>query len=157
MNSDLFTTFLKSAKDIDFSLKISTQKHFKYTPLTNEALFHLPLISICLLVLAKSKSSSPNTSEAGRMVGVLLEMTIQGFKGSAQMLGWSATLRKRTAEAISFLESFDLIEVGDDGNRKIALTRKGKKFISSIEGEETGFGVVLRYMSLKQDTIRETQ
>jgi len=51
-----------------------------------------------------------------------------GFKGSSQLLGWSANLRIRTVTALQFLESVQLVII-DESNKKLSITKLGKKVI----------------------------
>ncbi len=54
-----------------------------------------------------------------------------GFKGSSQLLGWSANLRIRTVTALNFLESVCLIII-DERNNKLNITKLGKKVIDEV-------------------------
>jgi hypothetical protein len=54
--------------------------------LSNEALFHLPLLAITVLLLAKTKRK-PRIDELGQLVGECFERTFVGFQGSSQHLG----------------------------------------------------------------------
>jgi len=95
--------------------------------LSNEAMFHLPLIAITILMMAKGHVK-PAVDEIGQLVGDCYERTFSGFRGSAQHLGWSASLRVRTVQALAFLEQANLVEV-DGLNSKIAATAIGRSVI----------------------------
>ena len=138
----LLNKFVERGAELQFSFNISEVSAFRYEPLTNDALFHLPLIAICVLTVAKDQDSKVSAGQMGRLVGLLIENTISGFKGSSQLLGWSSTLRYRTAEAISFLEQVKLIEVSKD--RKITITEDGNKFLLNVRREESELGVAVR-------------
>ncbi|CAI1111533.1 hypothetical protein [Serratia quinivorans] len=103
--------------------------------LNNEALFQLPLIALIILLLSKNRVK-PRASEVGSLVGKLLEDVMLGFKGSSQLLGWSANLRIRTVTALNFLESVQLILV-DESNKKLNITKLGKKVIDKAFSYET--------------------
>ncbi|MBA7843276.1 hypothetical protein HV213_23910 [Klebsiella sp. RHBSTW-00484] len=103
--------------------------------LNNEALFQLPLIALIILLLSKNRVK-PRASEVGSLVGKLLEDVMLGFKGSSQLLGWSANLRIRTVTALNFLESVQLILV-DESNKKLNITKLGKKIIDKAFSYET--------------------
>lgn len=96
--------------------------------LSNEALFHIPLLAAIVLTLSRL-SRKPRTSEIGQMVGDCIERTFTSFKGSSQRLGWSANLRIRTVEALTFLEVSDLVEV--DAKGIISATKTGRDIILS--------------------------
>ena len=71
-----------------------------YKPLSNDALFHIPLLAISILSLCKIKGKF-TTPEVGQVIGECFERTLPGFKGSAQLLGWSSNLRVRTIAALT--------------------------------------------------------
>ena len=112
-------------KEIRLTLKDDTFS--KGNLLDNEALFQLPLICLIVLLMAKG-SSKPIVPEVGQLVGECLELSMHGFKGSAQHVGWSANLRLRTVKAVGFLELAQLIEV-EDHSKKINISKLGRKVI----------------------------
>jgi hypothetical protein len=103
--------------------------------LNNEALFQLPLIAIIILLLSKNRTK-PKANEIGSLVGKLLEDVMVGFKGSSQLLGWSANLRIRTVTALNFLESVNLIII-DENDNKLNITKLGKKIIDKVFSYES--------------------
>jgi hypothetical protein len=100
--------------------------------LSNEALFHLPLLAITILLLSKDKRK-PKVNQIGQLVGECFERTFVGFKGSSQHLGWSANLRVRTVRALTFLETAGLIVVASS---RLGITDKGKKVIQQAFSDE---------------------
>lgn len=92
--------------------------------LSNEAMFHLPLIAITILMLSKGRVR-PFVDEIGQLVGDCYERAFTGFRGSAQHLGWSASLRVRTVQALAFLEQAQLVEV-DQIQKKVSVTDLGR-------------------------------
>lgn len=121
--SDFFWEVKERNVEIDFD-----QSQAPSSPrLANEAMFHLPLIAITVLVISKGQIK-PTVSELGQLVGECFESAFTGFKGSAQHLGWSATLRVRTVQALTFLEAADLAAV-DPGTGKISATAAGREVI----------------------------
>ena len=122
-----FNEFFDSVEGKDLSLPVSGSLNRDQYRLSNEALFQLPLISMIVLLMAKDRRK-PKVSEVGQLVGESIEASMVGFKGSAQHVGWSANLRVRTVNAITFLESAALIEVSNRKGR-LAITEVGKKVI----------------------------
>jgi len=92
--------------------------------LSNEALFHLPLIAITILMLSKGRVK-PFVDEIGQLVGDCYERAFTGFRGSAQHLGWSGSLRVRTVQALAFLEQAQLVDV-DQVQKKVSATDLGR-------------------------------
>jgi hypothetical protein len=104
--------------------------------LQNESLFHMPLIALTILMLAKGKSK-PKADEIGMLVGICFEQSLVSFSGSTQELGWSANLRIRTVRALTFLEVSKLVTVNKNTTR-LEATPSGKKIVEgaiSAEGE----------------------
>lgn len=108
--------------------------------LSNEVLFHIPLLAAIVLTLA-CLPRKPRTAEIGQMVGECIERTFANFKGSSQRLGWSANLRIRTVAALGFLESASLVTVADKGI--ISATELGRKTIKSAFDEDDDLRFIL--------------
>lgn len=122
--------------------------------LSNEAMFHLPLIAITVLTISRSRMK-PSVSELGQVIGDCFEQTFSGFRGSAQNIGWSAALRVRTVQALSFLEVSGLVTV-DESSRTISATDLGKRalikaFAGGTDLAETLAGVSRAYRNLRTD------
>lgn len=151
--ASLLNKFYELSKETSFQFTFSKDVKINYEPLTNDALFHIPLISISVLVLVKNSSKEISAGEIGRLVGLLLEETISGFKGSSQILGWSSTLRQRTAEAIAFLEQIKLIEVSE--SHQLSITEDGNRFVLELRKENTDLGQAVRGFFRNVDTSLE--
>lgn len=110
-------------------VEVSFQSNWDIQPgrLSNEAMFHLPLISIAILMMAKGRAK-PAVDEIGQLVGDCYERSFPGFRGSAQHLGWSASLRVRTVQALSFLEQARLVQI-DPQSKRIESTELGAAVI----------------------------
>ena len=121
--SDFFNQIRASEIEVEFDYA-----HESPPPrLSNEAMFHLPLIAITILMMAKGHVK-PAVDEIGQLVGDCYEQTFPGFRGSAQHLGWSASLRVRTVQALAFLENARLVEV-DSASKRISVTSIGRAVI----------------------------
>lgn len=151
--TSLIGQFLEESKKTNFKFSFSENIKLNYEPLTNDALFHIPLISVAILVLVKESKLGVNTGEVGRLVGIIIEETIPGFKSSTQLLGWSSTLRHRTAEAIAFLEQFSFISISSE--RVILATDDGSKFILRLRKEESDIGQAVRGFYMNASTSLE--
>lgn len=129
-----YEEFFERAEKKGLSITVEREKTPKNYQLSNEALFHIPLIAMVVLILAKDRRK-PYVSEVGQLVGESLERSIIGFKGSSQHIGWSAYLRVRTVKAINFLELTSLIHI-DNRKSKIAITDLGSKVIARALSQE---------------------
>ena len=129
-----YDEFFEEAEEKKISMRIENAGSSVNHRLSNEALFHLPLLAMTILMLSKSRRK-PKSDELGQLVGECFERTFSGFKGSSQHLGWSANLRMRTVKALTFLETADLVQV-DQSHSRIRATDKGKKVVAkAMEGD----------------------
>lgn len=127
-----YEAFFKEVKESGIELSFDTSRSAPPSRLSNEALFHLPLLAVTILVLAKDKRK-PKTNQIGQIVGECFERTFVGFKGSSQHLGWSANLRVRTVRALTFLESAGLVDVGAN---RVSATEKGRRVLREVLTDE---------------------
>lgn len=127
--------FFEVAKASNLRIQLDEVKTVRSHRLSNEALFHLPFISMVVLLMAKERRK-PNIPELGQLVGECIERSIKEFKGSSQHLGWSANLRVRTVKALSFLEIANLVSV-NNRKTKLEATELGKKVINKAIDEKS--------------------
>lgn len=125
-----YDEFFDSVSQKDIRIDIKNIERQESVGLNNEALFQLPLIAMIILLISKNRVKQ-RVNEVGGLVGKLLEDVMLGFKGSSQLLGWSANLRIRTVTALNFLESVCLIII-DERNNKLNITKLGKKVIDEV-------------------------
>lgn len=137
-------------KDIKINIKKNTHKEIL---LNNEALFQLPFLSIVVLLLSKNKKK-PRVDSIGQLVGECLELSIKGFKGSSQHLGWSANLRIRTITALNFLEISTLIFI-DKKTQTVRITNLGKKIIDHALSLETDLSYTLNLINRRYRDINK--
>lgn len=131
-----FKEFFERVQQEGIELEFEVSTALPPLRLSNEAMFHLPLIAITILMMAKGRAK-PSVDQIGQLVGDCYERTFPGFRGSAQNLGWSASLRVRTVQALSFLEQASLVCV-ESTERRIVATDAGKTVIEkalSIGGD----------------------
>jgi hypothetical protein len=120
-----FQDYKREAAESDVAISLEPLRR-PPSHLSNEALFHIPLLS-CVVLALSCLARKPRSSEIGQMVGECMERTFVSFKGSSQRLGWSANLRVRTVSALSFLEQAGLVTAESQG--MIAATDKGREVI----------------------------
>lgn len=148
------TEFFEEARAKKIEMKLDRGESVQASKLSNEALFHLPLIAIAVLMIARSRTK-PSVGEIGQIIGDCFEGALAGFRGSAQNLGWSASLRVRTVQALSFLEMSGLVVV-EMPNRTIVATDLGKRVLDkALAGGSdlavTLVGVARAYRNLRAD------
>lgn len=137
-----YETFFEEVRSRDVALHYDGQGESNPPRLSNEALFHLPLLAITILMLAKDKRKPP-VDEIGQLVGECLERSFPGFKGSSQHLGWSANLRMRTVRALTFLETAELVDV-DQSKRRIGIAESGKAVVKRALTQDSDLAYTLR-------------
>ncbi|SKB52582.1 hypothetical protein [Malaciobacter marinus] len=147
-----FDDVLKSFEKNDTKINIE-QDAEKEILLNNEALFQLPFLSIVVLLLSKNRKK-PKVDSIGQLVGECLELSIKGFKGSSQHLGWSANLRIRTIIALNFLEISKLIFI-DKKSQTVRITELGKKIIDYALSLETDLSYTLNLINRKYRDINK--
>jgi hypothetical protein len=119
-------------------------------PAKTDALFHLPLLALCILVITKLEELT--TEQTGRRVAHLL---IEHFRSlrNLQTLDWSMTLRRRCAEALTFLEAARLIDVHDAEVRRVTLTAGGKQALARGLRDESDVGQLARGLVRAQSRV----
>lgn len=137
--------FFEKVRDKGMNFDFDNEKENLGGFLSNEALFHLPLLALTILLLSKGRRK-PKSQQIGQLVGECLEKSLLGFKGSAQHIGWSANLRVRTVKALNFLEVSSLVKV--DQNKGIILsTDLGNKVINTLFEQDTDLSYTLRVIN----------
>ena len=137
-----YEAFFSEIKEKGIELRFDNTEEGQTPRLSNEALFHLPLLAITILMLAKDRRK-PRIDEIGQLVGECFERTFAGFKGSSQHLGWSANLRVRTVRALTFLETAQLVAI-DSEKEKINATEQGKSVVNRALESDSDLSFTLK-------------
>jgi len=140
-----FDSFFDQAEKNNLTIEVDSESISYGDTLGNEALFQLPLISLIILLLSKDKRK-PFVSEIGQLVGECIEISMPGFKGSSQHIGWSANLRVRCVKALSFLECAELVLVHNRKGR-IAITPLGKKLVNKAINNDDNLSYNLAHIA----------
>jgi hypothetical protein len=114
-----------------------------------DALFHLPLLALAIMVIARH--SSFRTVALGRTVAVLLVEHFSALRTSPHGLETSVTLRRRCADALAFLEAAGLTAVTDDTLRYVSLTPSGKSHLDLALRDTTDLGMFARQLRRSHD------
>lgn len=147
-----FDTFFQEAKNKGINLIFDNPENSIPHRLSNEALFHLPLLAMTILLLSKTRRK-PKSNEIGQLIGECFERTFSDFKGSSQHLGWSANLRMRTVKALTFLETANLVTVNLNDSR-IKATNLGKKVIQKAVDSDSDLSYTLRLIERKYRDVQ---
>jgi hypothetical protein len=144
--------FLKriSGTDLRLSATMETVQAGR-SPEALDALFHLPLLALITMVIAKRKPF--RTTALGRNVASLLVEHFSALRHSPHSLETSLTLRRRCADALAFLEAAGLVNVSDDSQRMVSLSEGGKKQFSGALADRSDLGLLVRQLRINQERV----
>jgi hypothetical protein len=121
-------------------------------PETIDALFHLPLLALAAMVIARNEPF--RTVNLGRSVAMLLVEHFAALRRSRNGIEMSLTLRRRCADALAFLEAAGLAAVSDDRQRIVILTQAGKTHIDHGARDPSDLGLLIRQLRIAQQRVR---
>jgi hypothetical protein len=145
--------FIESTSGSEVRLKVERATAIRQgAPETADALFHLPLIALAIMVIARQTPFS--TMALGRSVAMLLVERFYALRRrSAHLLETSITLRRRCAEALAFLEAASLVQVSQDRKRSVSLTPQGKTHLDRGGRESSDLGLLIRQLRTSQERV----
>lgn len=117
-------------------------------PETLDALFHLPLLALAMMVVGKRIPF--RTTALGRSVAMLLTEHFSALRRSPRSLETSLTLRKRCADALAFLEAAGIAVVSPDAKREVTLTQDGKRQLDRASRAANDLGLLVRGLDRSQ-------
>lgn len=117
-----------------------------------DALFHLPLLALTVLVIARKTPF--RTMALGRSVAMLLVEHFKALQRSPHGLETSLTLRRRCADALAFLEAANLVSISTDSRREITLTTEGKKNLDRGARDPNDLGLLIRELLRNQERVK---
>jgi hypothetical protein len=145
--------FLASLADPDLKLSISVIDEWPgRTPETMDALFHLPLLALSAMIIARRTPFS--TVSLGRYVAMLLIEHFSALRNNPHGLEVSITLRRRCADALAFLEAANLVRISRNEQRDISLTDAGTKHIDAASRDATDLGLLVRQLRISQERVK---
>jgi hypothetical protein len=145
--------FLKSLSSRDQRLPVASANVVPgQAPETIDALFHLPLLALAAMVIARNAPF--RTIVLGRSVAMLLVEHFKALRHSGHGLETSFTLRRRCADVLAFLEVAGLAMVSEDRDRIITLTEPGKTHIDRSGRDSSDLGLLIRQLRIAQERVR---
>ena len=139
-----------SATDMRLSATVDAVQPGR-SPEALDALFHLPLLALITMVIARRKPF--RTMTLGRDVASLLVEHFSALRRSPHSLETSLTLRRRCADALAFLEAAGLVVVSDDSQRIVSLSEEGKKRYNGALADRTDLGLLVRQLRIHQERV----
>lgn len=135
--------FISQAGASDIRLRTNTESP-ELRPSDDDALFHTPLLALSILIIARARKNSLETSEIAVWTGAILATRFHGTPGLRWNLQWSLPLRRRCADALVFLENIGLVSVKTETQRTINVSESGIQFIERIARSPTDIGILAR-------------
>jgi hypothetical protein len=145
-------SFLKSVSETNRRLpSIAAENVAGRAPETMDALFHLPLLALAVMTIARMKPF--RTVVLGRNVARLMEEHFTALRHTHHALEMSLTLRRRCADALAFLEAAGLVSVSPDSQRVVTLSKAGKAHFDRSVRDATDLGLLVRQLRRNQDRV----
>jgi hypothetical protein len=148
MNVD---AFLERISERNLSLPATRESTTGRAPEKVDALFHLPLLALAVMVIARRKPF--RTTVMGSNVALLLTEHFTALKHTPHALETSLTLRRRCADALAFLEAARLVVVSPDRLRTVTLSGEGKSSLDRAARDATDLGLLVRQLKVTQDRV----
>lgn len=150
MNVD---SFLESVSERDLKLRPQDAAALRArAPETVDALFHLPLLALAVMVIARRTPFQ--TFAMGRSVALLLTEHFSALRRSPYGLQTSLTLRRRCADALAFLEAAGLVTVSADKRRDVALSQAGRQHFDKMIRDRTELGLFVRQLRVSHERAK---
>jgi hypothetical protein len=130
----------------------ATQGFQRRPPETVDALFHLPLLVVAVMVIARQAPFE--TALLGRKVAALLVEHFTALQRSPHALETSLTLRRRCADVLAFLEAVGLVTISQDRRRTVSLSPAGKSHVDRAARDATDIGLLVRQLRIKEDRAK---
>lgn len=145
--------FLESVSKSELRLTAASSSELRaHPPETMDALFHLPLLALAMMVIARRTPF--RTVALGRNVAMVLVEHFSALRRSPRGLKTSLTLRRRCADALAFLEAAKLVAVSPDSRREVTLTLAGKRHLDRAAREASDLGLFIRDLIRNQERVK---
>jgi hypothetical protein len=144
--------FLESVVAAKIRLPAATGAEPARAPDAADALFHLPLLALAVMVIARRTPFQ--TVALGRNVALLLAEHFAALRRMPQRLETSLTLRRRCADALAFLEAAKLASVSPDARREVTLTPTGRTQLDRAGRADNDLGLLVRQLRTNQERVK---
>src|SRR5258708_33530318 len=144
-------SFLQRVSERNIRLPAARESTTGRAPEKVDALFHLPLLALAVMVIARRKPF--RTTALGSNVALLLTEHFTALKHTPHALETSLTLRRRGADALAFLEPAGLVVVSPDRLRAVTLSDDGKAHLDRAARDSTDLGLLVRQLKVTQDRV----
>jgi hypothetical protein len=122
--------FVVDARVKQLRLQVKPEHLDRAARSSHEGLFHIPLLAVCILVVARRLKPHLRTSELASWTGATLGHHFYGAQAARRKLEWSIQHRRRCADALLFLENIQLARVEETPERHVVCTQAGLDFLA---------------------------
>jgi hypothetical protein len=135
-----FDDLLAETRGLDIRLRVSAEHLDRAARLSADGMFHIPLLALCMLVVAQSQRGALPTSDLAAWTGATLGRHFSNIQAAHRRLEWSLAHRRRCAEALVFLENVGLVTVNGTSTRQVRCEARGTEMLSDLvkRGDEAG-------------------
>lgn len=134
---------LADKEKVQFNVQ-NTERNIAKNPYRTDALYYLPLISLSVLFLVRSKTNGYKLNDMNEWVVGILKDLYDGISESGLELMWSISMKRKIADSVVFLESVNLVVVSDSTTRMVKITKEGRSLINKFVKDTGEDGVLLR-------------
>jgi hypothetical protein len=133
---------LAGARGANIHLRVSTEHLDRAARLSADGMFHIPLLAMCMLVVAHAQRGTLSTADLAAWTGATLGRHFSNIQAAHRKLEWSLAHRRRCAEALVFLENVGLATVNVNGTqtRQVKCAPSGSVLLADLvkRGGEAG-------------------
>lgn len=147
--------FMSAAADAGVQLQVDVNALEATRTAMTDALFHLPLLALCIVVVAGDRRRTPTSQVTALSAGVLCQH-FAGLRRATRRLDWSVALRTRCADALAFLEVAGLGRAVGREERIFELTPAGREFLRGALSDSGSIGPLARGLLRAHQHVKQT-
>lgn len=134
---------LAATRDADIRLRVSTEHLDRVARHSPDGMFHVPLLALCILVVAQQQDGKLATADLAAWTGATLGRHFSNIQAAHRKLDWSIAHRRRCAEALVFLENVGLAGVQGDSERNVRCLPTGTALLADLSKRPGEAGVLI--------------
>lgn len=136
--------FADETSESSLHLQVDAENLSRIALQGEDGLFQVPLLALCLLVVARERKGELPTADVAVWTGATLTRHFARDESSRRKLDWSLQHRKRTADTLVFLENLEFIVVNEVPNRRVSCTTSGLAFAAKLMRQTDEVGTLVR-------------
>lgn len=125
-------------------LKVNTDRLREASQQQDDAMFQVPLLALCILVIARREKNELRVADLSLLVATTLVEHFVGVKRAGPRLKWSIPLRRRCADGLVFLENAELVIVDSGYARTVSVSDLGKASLRKLRVRPDEVGMLVR-------------